>query len=153
MLSLSLHFDPCQFHHPPPPNPQDEHTLAFLDINPIAHWHTLVIPKRHVQRIEDADDQSAAALGLALKRVGRVMNDLTMGPDFNIFLANGREAGQEVWHVHYHLIPRTGRSDGLGYRWKVGRLLPQPQIDEYLQKARVLLGQQGAEADGEKKEG
>ena len=78
--------------------------------------------------MEDADDESAAALGLALKRVGNVMNALALGPDYNVLLANGRNAGQEVFHVHYHLIPRTGKSDGLGYRWKVGRLLPQAQI-------------------------
>lgn len=78
---------------------EDELTYAFLDINPIAHWHTLVIPKRHCERIEDADDESAAALGVALKRVGRAMNELTLGPDYNVLLANGRQAGQEarVW--------------------------------------------------------
>lgn len=49
--------------------------------------------------------------------------------------------------MHYHLIPRTGRDDGLGYRWKVGRLLPQPQIDEFVGKARALLsGQQHEKA-------
>lgn len=79
-----------------PIHAQDELTCAFLDINPIAHWHTLVIPKRHFERIEDADDESAAALGVALKRVGRVMNELTLGPDYNVLLANGRNAGQEA---------------------------------------------------------
>lgn len=120
---------------------EDELTYAFLDINPIAHWHTLVIPKRHYERLEDVDEESAAALGRALARVGKAMNELTQGPDYNVLLANGKNAGQEVWHVHYHLIPRTGRSDGLGYRWKAGRLLPQPQIDEFVGKARALLGQ------------
>ena len=74
----------------PPPHthtpfdPQDELTCCFLDINPIAHWHALVIPKRHFERMEDVDDESAAALGVALKRVGRVMNELTQGPDYNV---------------------------------------------------------------------
>lgn len=137
---------PIFSHIAPTTNPKDELTLAFLDINPIAHWHTLVIPKRHAERMEDADDESAAALGLTLKRVGNVMNALALGPDYNVLLANGRNAGQEVFHVHYHLIPRTGKSDGLGYRWKVGRLLSQPQIDEYLGKARALLGGKETEA-------
>ena len=141
----STHIPPISPTHPTIYT-KDELTLAFLDINPIAHWHTLVIPKRHAERMEDADDESAAALGLALKRVGNVMNALAIGPDYNVLLANGRNAGQEVFHVHYHLIPRTGKSDGLGYRWKVGRLLPQAQIDEYLGKARALLGGQGKDA-------
>lgn len=75
---------------------ENELVLAFLDINPINHFHTLVIPKRHFERIEDADDESAAALGVGLKRLGKVMNALAQGPDYNVLLANGANAGQEV---------------------------------------------------------
>lgn len=118
---------------------EDEMTCAFLDINPLAHFHTLVIPKKHYSRLEEMDDETAGALGVSLKKLGKIMNALTEGPDYNVLLANGANAGQEVWHVHYHLIPRQGKSDGLGYKWRGGRLLPKPQIDEFLLKAKALL--------------
>ena len=118
---------------------EDDWTLAFLDINPLADFHTLLIPKRHYVRMEDTDDESAAALGVSLKKISRVVTALSGEQDFNILLANGKDAGQEVWHAHYHFVPRGGRQDGLGYRWKVGRLPPQPAIDTFLDKARALL--------------
>jgi diadenosine tetraphosphate (Ap4A) HIT family hydrolase len=39
-------------------------------------------------------------------------------PNYNVLLSNGKPAGQEVWHSHYHIIPRAA-GDGLGYKWKV----------------------------------
>lgn len=77
------------------------------------------------------DDDSAAALGVAISRVSRALVEVTGVPDFNVLLASGPSAGQEVWHVHYHIIPRAPR-DGLGFRWKAGRLPLQEHIDEFL---------------------
>lgn len=113
--------------------------MAFLDINPLSHFHTLLIPKRHYERMEQVDEETAKALGHSLQKISKVMN--AESGDFNILLANGRDAGQEVWHAHYHFIPRSGKGDGLGFRWKVGRLRPQPQIDEFLAKARGTLSE------------
>lgn len=123
---------------------EDDLTMAFLDINPLSPFHTLLIPKRHYERIEQVDEETAKALGQSLQKISKVMN--AESGDFNILLANGRDAGQEVWHAHYHFIPRGGKGDGLGFRWKVGRLLPQPQIDDFLAMAKEIL------SEGEKEE-
>jgi len=115
---------------------EDDMTLAFLDTNPLADFHTLLIPKRHVTSFEDCDDAAAAAMGVSLKRLSCIMRELR--GDFNILLSNGKKAGQEVWHSHFHLIPREGRQDGLGYRWKAGQLPAQVEITDFCDKAMAL---------------
>ncbi len=86
---------------------EDEKTLAFLDVNPSAPGHTLVIPKAHIARVEDLPEEDARCLFVALhKIVGRIQE--AMGaPATTIGINNGRESGQEVYHVHIHVIPRT----------------------------------------------
>lgn len=95
---------------------EDDQVLAFLDINPLAPGHTLVIPKQPAERLEDlAPDEAAACarvLGLVAQRVLRA----TGASDYNILQNNGPASGQEVPHVHFHIIPRAD-GDGLGYRW------------------------------------
>ncbi len=85
---------------------EDEKTLAFLDVNPSSPGHTLVIPKAHIARVEDLPEEDARCLFAALhKIVGRVQG--AMGaPASTIGINNGRESGQEVPHVHIHVIPR-----------------------------------------------
>ncbi|MCW3989625.1 MAG: HIT family protein [Candidatus Bathyarchaeota archaeon] len=86
---------------------EDEKTLAFLDIHPSAPGHTLVIPKAHITRVEDLPEEDARHLFAALhKIVGRIQE--AMGaPASTIGINNGRESGQEVPHVHIHVIPRN----------------------------------------------
>ena len=96
---------------------ENEHVLAFLDIRPLADGHTLVLPKRAVERFEQLTPAEAAELAQALQVVARKVLAVTGAPAYNILENNGREASQEVPHVHFHIIPRrTG--DGLGFRWK-----------------------------------
>ncbi len=96
---------------------ENEHVLAFLDINPLAEGHTLVIPKRCVERFEDLAPAEAVELALALVIVARKVLKVTGAAGYNILQNNGRIASQEVPHVHFHIIPRRA-DDGLGYRWK-----------------------------------
>ena len=99
---------------------ENENVLAFLDINPLAEGHTLVIPRRCVERYDELTPDEAAALAQALSRVARMVMGVVGAAGYNILQNNGRVAGQEVAHVHFHIIPRR-EGDGLGYRWK-----PQP---------------------------
>ena len=85
---------------------EDELVLAYLDINPFTRGHTLVIPKQHVAGLLDADD---ALLGEIMKRVKRVAAHLKAAlscDGFNILQNNGEAAGQTVYHLHFHIIPR-----------------------------------------------
>lgn len=91
--------------------------LAFLDINPLSRGHTLLIPKQAAERLEQLDAAQAAALGAALPVVARAVLAATGAAGYNVLQNNGPDAGQEVPHVHFHIIPRTAE-DGLGFRWR-----------------------------------
>jgi histidine triad (HIT) family protein len=93
-----------------------DHVLAFLDINPLAEGHTLVIPKQPAERLEELPPEVAAAMGEALPRVARRVLSVTGAAGYNVLQNNGPVSGQEVMHVHFHIIPRAA-GDGLGYRW------------------------------------
>ena len=85
---------------------EDELVLAYLDINPFAKGHTLVIPKAHSTGLLDTDD---ATLGALIARVRKVAAHITkkLGCDgFNIVQNNGEAAGQTVHHIHFHIVPR-----------------------------------------------
>lgn len=96
---------------------ENDTVFAFLDINPLAEGHTLVVPKRTVERLEELTPDEAAELGRQVSVLaGRVMA-VTGAAGCNVLQNNGSVAGQEVPHVHFHIIPRNA-GDGLGYRWK-----------------------------------
>ncbi len=99
---------------------ENDAVVAFLDVSPLAEGHTLVIPRNHVDRMENMSEDDVAALARALPRLARAVRDVTGAAGLNILQNNGRESGQAVWHVHVHLIPRTS-GDGLGYRWNTGQ--------------------------------
>ena len=96
---------------------ENEHVFAFLDINPLSDGHTLVIPKRQVERLEDLPPDEAAAVARMLGEIAKRVLEATGAKDYNILQNNGPTSGQEVPHVHFHIIPRSA-GDGLGYRWK-----------------------------------
>ncbi len=86
---------------------EDDKSLAFLDIHPSAPGHTLIIPKAHTARVEDLPEEDAAALFGALRRIVGSIQEAIGAPASTIGINNGRESGQEVPHVHIHVIPRT----------------------------------------------
>ncbi len=85
---------------------EDEDTLAFLDINPLRPGHALVIPKSHAQYFADLDDAAAAALTSSTRRVVRQLHATLGTTDATIAINDGPSAGQEVPHVHVHIVPR-----------------------------------------------
>ncbi len=96
---------------------EDEICLAFLDIQPVNPGHILVVPKEHFRDLADLPANIGSRLfhiaqriTLSLPRTG-IKNE---GAD--IFLAHGEAAGQEVFHVHLHVIPRY-EGDGFGFRF------------------------------------
>ena len=80
--------------------------FAFLDIMPSAAGHTLVIPKLEVKRLEDLPVTQAISLMRTIQQVAKAVSAAFDGIDYNIILNNGINAGQEVEHVHFHVIPR-----------------------------------------------
>jgi histidine triad (HIT) family protein len=90
---------------------EDEDTYAFLDVNPLARGHTLVIPKQDAEALEDLED-GGAALFETVRRLAPRVADAVGAPAYNIGLNNGEEAGQEVPHVHFHIVPRFDGDGG-----------------------------------------
>lgn len=84
---------------------QDEHTLAFDDINPQAPVHTLVIPKRHVASVQELGEGDQMLLGRLLLTCARIAGDKGLSESGFRFVANtGRDGGQTVFHLHFHVM-------------------------------------------------
>lgn len=94
--------------------------LVMLDIGPLAPGHLLVVPKDHYKSMHETPDDVAAEIGAALPRLVAALLKLPQIAGVNVLQNNGRAAGQEVEHMHVHLIPRA-LDDGLGYRWRAGK--------------------------------
>ncbi len=113
---------------------EDDEAMAFLDINPVTIGHTLVVPKEHAVRM---DDMKPKAVGALFERVGKVLpalNAAVQRTDSLVAVHNGPDAGQEVPHVHVHLIPRS-QDDDAGPVHSLFRNRPNPG-DE--QQAKLL---------------
>ena len=90
--------------------------IAILDIMPCNAGHTLVIPILEVARLEHLPETQAISLMRTLQQVAKAVSTAFDGIDYNIILNNGANAGQEVEHVHFHVIPRTeGSQKPFGY--------------------------------------
>lgn len=90
---------------------EDDHTLAFMDIMPQAEGHTLVIPKEAAENIFDLSPEGAAALIKATRKVASAVKKVTGAPGMMLAQLNGASAGQTVFHIHFHIIPRAGGID------------------------------------------
>ena len=100
---------------------EDETTLAFLDIAPVAAGHTLVVPKRHRETLTDMDAGTTAEVFGTARRVAGAIGAALEPDGLNLVQANGEAAGQEVFHAHVHLLPRQADDDGR-VRWPAGDL-------------------------------
>jgi histidine triad (HIT) family protein len=95
---------------------EDEETLAFMDLGPIIKGHTLVIPKTCYDPITETPDEVVAHLMVVAKRIAAAQIKALGADGVNIMQNNGKAAGQEVPHIHLHVIPRfTG--DGHHWNW------------------------------------
>jgi len=108
---------------------EDEGTIAFLDTNPIAAGHTLVVPKEHYADIFDIEPDVLQKLILATKRVALRMRDLLVADGVNILNASGRIAEQDVFHFHMHVIPRK-EDDSIGFNeWWAKKVVRTERTD------------------------
>ncbi len=92
---------------------ETDEVLAFLDANPLARGHTLVIPKGHAQHVGDLDPERSRALFDAVSTLTPRVQAAVNADAATVGINDGEAAGQEVPHVHVHLIPRF-EGDGGG---------------------------------------
>jgi len=90
---------------------EDEKTLAFMDVTPQAEGHVLVIPKEAAENLLDLSADGAAALMAATQRVAKAVKKGLGAPGIMLTQLNGAPAGQSVFHVHFHVIPRDAGID------------------------------------------
>jgi len=90
---------------------EDEKTLAFMDVMPQAEGHVLVIPKEPAENVLDLSAEGAAAMMATTQRVARAVKKGLNAPGIMLAMLNGAAAGQSVFHVHFHIIPRSAGVD------------------------------------------
>jgi histidine triad (HIT) family protein len=117
---------------------EDDHVLAFLDINPLSPGHLLVIPKERKAYLHELSDDAAAALGRVLPRLARAVLAATGAGAYNVLQNNGPSAHQAVFHVHFHIIPKLGER-GLGIGWQPGSLSAEA-AQSLIAKVQAALG-------------
>lgn len=90
---------------------ETDNAISFMDIVPKAPGHSLVIPKRHVVRISELEDELIAEIFRMTKQVVKALEKALKPDAFTVGINDGKEAGQEVPHLHINIIPRF-RGDG-----------------------------------------
>ena len=96
---------------------EDDTVVAFMDIQPVNQGHILVVPRAHAAQLSEMDQETGARLFRVAMQLSEAMRKSGVRCEgVNLFLADGEAAGQEVFHVHLHLIPRF-RGDGFGFRF------------------------------------
>lgn len=116
---------------------EDAHTLAFMDHRPLVRGHVLVIPKYHVHSLYELDDQTAAQLSHTTVRVARALRDALHPDGMSVWQSSGVAAGQSVFHVHIHLVPRQVADGVVAYM----RSRAQPPSEEELAALAGLIAQ------------
>jgi histidine triad (HIT) family protein len=123
---------------------QDDVCAAFMDIRPVNPGHALVVPRQHTVSLSELDPETAGHIfqvgqrvDTALRRSGNLCEAV------NLHLADGRAAGQEVMHVHLHVIPRF-KGDGHHLRLNPAYYNPTP-LSELEKNAALIRNQLGGE--------
>ena len=98
----------------------DDRTVAFLDIAPITPGHLLVVPRTHAETLSELDPEIGGLLFRTGQRLAAGLRMSGVRADgVNFFLADGAPAGQEVFHVHLHVLPRW-KGDGFKLSFRSG---------------------------------
>ncbi|RDW18194.1 HIT family protein [Oceanobacillus arenosus] len=96
---------------------EDEEVLAFLDLTQVTKGHTLVVPKTHTKNIYETSPEVAKELFSRIPVIANAIKDTYKPLGMNLLNNNEKAAEQSVFHLHVHLIPRYGDSDGYTPNW------------------------------------
>jgi histidine triad (HIT) family protein len=117
---------------------EDEDTLAFMDIGPIIKGHTLVIPKTCYDSVTVTPDEVLAKLIKVAKRIATAQMNALGADGVNIMQNNGVAAGQEVPHIHIHVIPRF-EGDGHHWNWNAKSYDSTDELEKLAERIREGL--------------
>ena len=96
---------------------ENDYAYAFLDIHPVSRYHTLVIPKNHYENIFDIPESELREVIAGVKKVCKLYEEKLGIQNLQIVNSNGREGQQDVFHIHFHIVPRK-KGDGQNIKWK-----------------------------------
>lgn len=98
---------------------EDEDFKAILDVNPSARGHVIILPKTHAANIFELPDEYVSKVMVVAKKIAKAVKEAYHCDGINILQNNGEAAGQTVFHLHVHVIPRLdGDTDTINIGWK-----------------------------------
>jgi len=115
---------------------EDDHTLAFMDVMPQADGHALVIPKAEAENLFELPPQALTATILTTQRVARAVKKAFDAPGILVAQLNGPAAGQSVFHIHFHVVPRH---EGLDLRLHARDMADPAMLAEHAARVRAAL--------------
>lgn len=115
---------------------EDDKTIAFLDVMPQAEGHTLVLPKENAENIFDLSPEGAAAMIATVQKVAKAVKAATAAPGLMLVQLNGKSAGQSVFHIHMHIIPRQ---HGIDLAFHERSMVPAAELEPIAAKIRAAL--------------
>lgn len=98
---------------------EDDDFKAILDVNPAAQGHVIILPKNHAANIYELPDEDASKIMIVAKKIATAIEKAYHCDGVNILQNNGEAAGQTVFHLHVHVIPRF-KGDTVNIGWKQG---------------------------------
>ena len=98
---------------------EDDDFKAILDVDPAARGHVIILPKNHAANIYELPDEDASKIMIVAKKIATAIEKAYHCDGVNILQNNGEAAGQTVFHLHVHVIPRF-KGDTVNIGWKQG---------------------------------
>lgn len=120
---------------------EDSIVMAFMDIQPVNEGHLLVVPRAHADYLAEISNEIGGRLfDVAMRLAEASRHSGIRCEGVNLFLADGEAAGQEIFHVHLHVIPRF-RGDGFGFRFGPGyhNLPERGELEQVAARIRQAL--------------
>lgn len=100
---------------------EDDSFKAILDVNPAVRGHVIILPKNHAANLFELPDEDASKVMIVAKKIAKAVKETYHCDGVNILQNNGKAAGQTVFHLHVHVIPRfTGDTDTINIGWRPG---------------------------------
>ena len=115
---------------------EEEHCMAFMDVMPQSPGHTLIIPRERAENLFDLDDEAVSRLAVTTRRVARAVKSAFEPGGIMIMQLNGADAGQSVFHIHFHVIPRY---DGEGLRLHARSMAEPETLADHARRIRAHL--------------
>ena len=115
---------------------EDDFSLAFMDVMPQVAGHTLVIPKDPTEDIFDADPVILGHTMATVQKVGVAVKRAFDVPGIMLAQLNGKAAGQTVFHLHFHILPRAG---GVDLKMHAGAMADFAELEAHAQRIKAAL--------------